>query len=138
MGKKGSKIGKILTHTAKKYILIWAIQSGQLLTFVFKSHLVYYFSLLEPQKAKKIRKKFIHQFLILSDFSIFHPNRVVHLLHSRLPILALSSAQYETNTQSQAYMWVKLGYRSSVPLGPTLGPTGHRLWLQQYLHRVNS
>ena len=24
MGKKGSKIGKILTHTAKKYILIWA------------------------------------------------------------------------------------------------------------------
>ena len=129
-GKKCSKIGKNLTNFKKVSDpnlghLEW-FQRWLCLKITFG---MLFFIVWAIENKKKIQKKFILQFLISADISIFHPETDTLHLHNMLPILGPSRSRYETNTQSWAYMWVKLGYWSWVHLSPPLSPTRPRLWL---------
>ena len=72
-----------MQYKGKNEILIWAVLREPIVKFHNFASLGGYFLLFEPQKTKKIQKKFICQFLILANFSyivnrpnfmLFYPN----------------------------------------------------------------
>ena len=93
-----------MQYKGKNEILIWAVLSEPMVKFHNFASLGGYFLLFEPQKTKKIQKKFIRQFLILADFSQLVLEGYILYFGSPAIFHCLYGTKHQTNAIT---MWVQ-------------------------------
>ena len=105
-GPKIHQMGEKMQYKSKNEILIWAILSSSTVNFGLEMTFSMLFLLFEPIKTKKIQKKFVRQFLILTQFYLykkFHflPFQASPRAHPRAKLVKFEQGQALTMSPSK-------------------------------------